>query len=155
MSLRESLQQVTCPMLSWHAQRKVNESYHVLQRFKFQIYKWALSRENLYSGFSTMYDSNRPAQLQRLATVLKFWIQKLEVLYYLGSEQRRRWSDWADAQPDHNQHFVSWIYLYPITAAADNTLISIGNTFSTCVFFESKTNRTFMQTDCTFLVFSK
>ena len=42
----------------------------------------------------------------------------------------------------HNQQFVSWVYLYPITAAAENTLISMGNPFSTCVFFESKTNRT-------------
>ena len=56
---------------------------------------------------------------------------------------------------NHNQQFVSWVYLYLITAAAENTLISMGNTFSTCVFFESKTNRTSVQTDCTILVFSK
>ena len=55
----------------------------------------------------------------------------------------------------HNQHFVSWIYLYPETAAAENTLISMGHTFSTCVLFESKTNRTSVQTVCTILVFSK
>ena len=55
----------------------------------------------------------------------------------------------------HNQQFVSWVYLYPITAAAENTLISMGNTFSTCAFFESETNRTSVQTDCTILVFSK
>ena len=55
----------------------------------------------------------------------------------------------------HNQQFVSWIYLYAITAAAENTLIWMGNTFLTCVFFESKTNRTSVQTDCTILVFSK
>ena len=35
---------------------------------------WASLWENLSSGFSTRYDSNRPAQLQRLARVLKFWI---------------------------------------------------------------------------------
>ena len=46
----------------------------------------------------------------------------------------------------HNQQFVSWIYLYAITAAAENT-------FLTCFFFESKTNRTSVQTDCTILVF--
>ena len=46
-----------------------------------------------------------------------------------------------------NQEFVLLIYLYPITAAAENTLISMGNTFSTSVFFESKTNRTSVQTD--------
>ena len=55
----------------------------------------------------------------------------------------------------HNQQFVSWVYLYLITAAAENTLISMGNTFSTCIFFEPKTNRTSVQTDCTILVFSK
>ena len=45
-------------------------------------------------------------------------------------------------------------HLYPITAPAENTLISMGNTFSTCVFFESKTNGTSVQTDCTVLVSS-
>ena len=54
-----------------------------------------------------------------------------------------------------NQQFVSWVYLYLITAAAENILISMGNTLSTCIFFESKTNRTSVQTDCTILVFSK
>ena len=34
--------------------------------------KWDTSRENLSSGVSTWYDSNRSAQLQRLARVLKF-----------------------------------------------------------------------------------
>ena len=53
--------------------------------------KWATSWENL---------SYRPAQLQRLARFLKFWIKQVYVLYYLGSEQRRRWSDCADAQTD-------------------------------------------------------
>ena len=31
-------------------------------------------RGNLSSGFPTRLDSNRPAQLQRQARVLKFWI---------------------------------------------------------------------------------
>ena len=39
-----------------------------------QFWVWALSWENLSSGFATRYDSNRTAQLQRLARVLKFWI---------------------------------------------------------------------------------
>ena len=38
--------------------------------------------------FPTRSDSNWPAQLQRLARVLKFWLQKLETLHHLGSEQR-------------------------------------------------------------------
>ena len=33
-----------------------------------------ISRENLSSGFASRYDSNQPAQLQRLARGLKFWI---------------------------------------------------------------------------------
>ena len=37
----------------------------------------------------------------------------------------------------HNQQFVivSWVYLFLITAAAENTLISMGNTFSTSTCF--------------------
>ena len=37
-----------------------------------QVKIWATSRENLSSGFATRSDSNQPAQLQRLARVLKF-----------------------------------------------------------------------------------
>ena len=40
--------------------------------------------------FPTRSDSNWPAQLQKLARGLKFWLQKLETLHYLGSEQQRR-----------------------------------------------------------------
>ena len=48
----------------------------------------ASSWENLSSGFATRVDSNRPAQLQQLGRGLKFRIQKLEVLYYLGRENK-------------------------------------------------------------------
>ena len=34
----------------------------------------ALSQENLFSGFVTRQDTNQPAQLQRVARILKFWI---------------------------------------------------------------------------------
>ena len=61
---------------------------------------WASSRENLSSGFATKVDSNRPAQLQRLARGLKIWLYQVEVLYYPGSKQQNRWSDCADAQAD-------------------------------------------------------
>ena len=50
--------------------------------------------------FPTRSDSKWPAQIQKLAWGLKFWLQKLETLHYLGSEQQRRWSDCADAQAD-------------------------------------------------------
>ena len=47
----------------------------------------------------TRPDTNRPAQSQKLARVLKFRLQNLEI-YYLSSEQQRRWSDCTDAQAD-------------------------------------------------------
>ena len=50
--------------------------------------------------FPTWPDTNRPAQPQKLARVLKFQLQNLEILYYLSSEQQRRWSDCADVQAD-------------------------------------------------------
>ena len=50
--------------------------------------------------FPTRSDSNWPAQLQKLAWGLKFLLQKLEKLHYLGSEQQRRRSACADAQAD-------------------------------------------------------
>ena len=50
--------------------------------------------------FPTWSDSNWPAQLQKIAWGLKFWVQKLETLHYLGREQQRRWSDCANAQAD-------------------------------------------------------
>ena len=62
--------------------------------------KWASSPENLSSRFSTRVDSNRLAQLQKLARGLKFQIYKLEILYYLSSEQQMCWSDCADVQAD-------------------------------------------------------
>ena len=50
--------------------------------------------------FPTKSDSDWSAQLQKLAWGFNFWLQKLETLHYLGSEQQRRWSDCADAQAD-------------------------------------------------------
>ena len=116
--------------------------------------KWLCAQRRLRSAW---------ASAQSDQSSLSAW-RKLGSLSHRLSAQRRLWSDWADAQADlslrwahshHNQQFVSWIYLYPKTAAAENTLISMGNTFSTCVFFEFKTNRTSVQTDCKLLVFSK
>ena len=53
-------------------------------------------------GFRPAKNSNQSAQLRRLAIyrALKFWIQQVYALYYLDSEQNRRWSDCADAQAD-------------------------------------------------------
>ena len=40
--------------------------------------------------------TNRPVQPQKLARVLKFWLYDLKILYYLSSEQQKRWSGCAD-----------------------------------------------------------
>ena len=42
----------------------------------------------LVFGVSDQWDSNRPAQLQWPARVLKFWLQQVEALYYPGSENK-------------------------------------------------------------------
>ena len=63
--------------------------------------------------FPTRSDSNWSAQLQKLAWSLKFWLQKLETLYYLGSEQQRRMRRliWAFVVPIwHKTHFLmAWL----------------------------------------------
>ena len=41
-------------------------------------------------GVCNQVDANRPAQPQNQGIGLIFWIYKLEVLYYLGSEKQRR-----------------------------------------------------------------
>ena len=61
--------------------------------FATSSYMWTTSRENLSSGCATRWDSNRPAQLMRLARVLKFRLWQVEVLYYPGNEQLRRWGE--------------------------------------------------------------
>ena len=45
----------------------------------------------------TRWDSNRHAQLKKLATAWEFWICQLRLLYYLGSEQQRCQSDCTKA----------------------------------------------------------
>ena len=61
--------------------------------------KWATSRENVSSGIFDHVHSNQPAQLQKLARILKLWIKQVYISYYLSSEQKC-WSDCADAQAD-------------------------------------------------------
>ena len=46
-------------------------------------------REDLFSGFPTMQDSNQPTQLQRLARMLKFCVEQVYQLSFPGSEQQR------------------------------------------------------------------
>ena len=61
----------------------------------FSISTWASSWENVSSWVCDQVRLNRPAQLQKLAWGLKFWLQKLETLHYLRNEQQRRWLDCA------------------------------------------------------------
>ena len=59
----------------YHTQNYANKTKKQRQHvpnLKYDSSIWATSRENLSSGFPTREDSNRPAQLQRLARVLKF-----------------------------------------------------------------------------------
>ena len=44
--------------------------------------------QNWYREFPTRSHSTWPAQLQKLAWGLKFWLQKLETFYYLGCENK-------------------------------------------------------------------
>ena len=53
-------------------------------------------REDPFSSFPTMQDSNQPIQLQRLARMLKFSVEQVYQLYFPGSEQQSLWSDYAD-----------------------------------------------------------
>ena len=53
-------------------------------------------REDRFSGFPAMQDSNQPTQLQRLARMLKFCVEQVYQLYFPGSEQQSLWSDYAD-----------------------------------------------------------
>ena len=41
-------------------------------------------------GFLTREDSNQPAQLQKLARILKLCKEQVYISYYLSSEQQRR-----------------------------------------------------------------
>ena len=77
--------------------------WHTAESRKKRHLKWFIymSHDKMcFWEFLTRSDSNRPAQPQKLAWGLKFWLQTLEALHYLGSEQQRRWSDCADAQAD-------------------------------------------------------
>ena len=66
--------------------------------------------------FPSRSGSNPPAHLQKLAWGLEFWLQKLETLHYLGSEQQRCWSDCADAHSDLHlccSHMTWQVYSWP------------------------------------------
>ena len=61
-------------------------------------YKWAVTRENLSSGFPTKWGSNQSPQLQRLARKLKFHLYQVYIWYFQKKEKQWRWSVCADAQ---------------------------------------------------------
>ena len=61
-----------------------------MKHFKYLLSFEPRHEKTCFWGFSTRYDSNQPAQLMRLARVLKFRLQQVEVLCYPGSEQQGR-----------------------------------------------------------------
>ena len=54
--------------LAWTIAARIGDKYQICLKRP----KWASLQENLSSGFATRVDSNRPAQLMRLARLLKF-----------------------------------------------------------------------------------
>ena len=74
-----------------------------------------VTRKLVFGVRGTRLDSNRPYQLQGLARVIKLNIKNLVILYYLGGDQQRPWSDCADAQAELSlccshmaKHVFSW-----------------------------------------------
>ena len=61
--LKKKTQQNTTKQTKKHTKNNKKTQYMKC----LQEHNWASSRENLFSGFPTMYDSNRPAQQQSLA----------------------------------------------------------------------------------------
>ena len=93
------------PLASVDAQADLTESSLSAHPFACFARLWLIAvksaiKPSLSSALVTSYDSNRPAQLQKLARVLKFRLYQVEILYYPGCEQQRRWSDCMDAQAD-------------------------------------------------------
>ena len=80
--------------IHFHLPVKINTNWQSCFLFEPHHVKMCLR------GFLTRYASNKPAQLQKLARILKLWILQVYISYYLSSEQQRCWSDCADAQAD-------------------------------------------------------
>ena len=74
----------------------------VSSSYETPSYKYYLSHimEKRLQGFSNRSDSKQPAQLQKLARILKLWTEQVYISYYQRSEQQRCWSDCTDAQAD-------------------------------------------------------
>ena len=68
---------------------------------------------------------NQTVQPQKLARALKFWIYKLEILYYLGSEQQRLLAyrikqvfSWHGSYVNHDQTESYWSLQAPFHSAS-------------------------------------
>ena len=81
---------------SWHSEHHKNTITQIIakrnpyhdQGESLEIIR-ARHKKTCLWGFLARVDSNRSAQLKKLARVMKLQIQKKEILYYLGSEQQR------------------------------------------------------------------
>ena len=89
-------------------QQKISLEISDIHKMRINVYPW--TPQVYYMSHDTtkrVFGSFQPGQTQtgfrkyRVSTrVLKFRLKNLEILYYLSSEQQRRWSACADAQAD-------------------------------------------------------
>ena len=71
--------------------------------------KWAAAWQNQQCGCVPSEDSDQPGHPPSLIRVSAVRMKKSWVLSYPLSEQRRLWSDWADAQADLS---LRWAHTY-------------------------------------------
>ena len=76
--------------------------------------KWAATRQNQQNECAPSEDSDQPRHPPSLIRVFAVRMKKPWILSYPMSAQRRRWSDWADAQADlslcwAHTHFVGFV----------------------------------------------
>ena len=65
-----------------------NSIWHYFLYSKLKVNQFEPCHDKMcLQEFLTRQDTNRPAQPQKLAKVLKFRLQILEILYYLSSKQ--------------------------------------------------------------------
>ena len=77
-------------------------------------HKWALSRQILILSYANLKHTDQLTHPCSLIRVFAVHMKKAWVLSYPLSAQRRRWSDWADAQADlslrwEHTHFVGFV----------------------------------------------
>ena len=103
-------------MSAWtmfHAWQQIAFRYNVMRLIRVKTI-WAATWQNQQNGCAPSEDSDQPGHPPRLIRVFAVRMKKAWVLSYPLSAQRRRWSDWADAQADlslrwAHSHFVGFV----------------------------------------------